>query len=162
MRKAFLKKARDALLAQKQQIHKQLDEEFREGRESNVDEGMDTYDLASEERTREINLILSDRDRDKLQAIEDALERIEEGSYGICEMCEEEIADDPRRRLTGAPCSRGMRGNGAASKQPRIRTKDFRRQDRQGSLCDAPDLRHRDDGVSLLFQVHPDRRHTGG
>ena len=31
MRKAFLKKARDALLAQKQQIHRQLDEEFREG-----------------------------------------------------------------------------------------------------------------------------------
>ena len=94
MRKTFLKKARDALLAQKQQILKQLDEEFREGKESNLDEGMDTYDLASEERTREINLILSDRDRDELQAIEDALERIEAGSYGICEMCEEEIAPE--------------------------------------------------------------------
>ena len=88
MRKAFLKKMSDALTAQKQQILRQLDEELKEGKEGAPDEGMDTYDLASEERDREINLILSDRDRDKLQAIEDALERISEASYGICEMCE--------------------------------------------------------------------------
>ena len=103
MRKAFLKKARDALTAQKQQILHQLDEEFREGKEGALDEGMDTYDLASEERNREINLILSDRDRDKLHAIEDALERIEAGSYGICEMCEEEIAPE---RLEALPFTR--------------------------------------------------------
>jgi DnaK suppressor protein len=103
MRKAFLKKMRDALVAQKQQILRQLDEEFREGKDSALDEGMDTYDLASEERNREINLILSDRDRDKLQAIEDALERIDGNSYGICEMCEEEIAPE---RLEALPFTR--------------------------------------------------------
>ena len=92
MRKAFLKKIRTTLTLQKQQILQQLDEEIREGKENELDEGMDTYDLASEERDREINLILGDRDRDKLQAIEDALDRIEEGEYGICEKCEEEIA----------------------------------------------------------------------
>src|SRR3989442_8377052 len=106
MRKAVLKKARDALTAQKQQILHQLDEEFREGKEGALDEGMDTYDLASEERNREINLILSDRDRDKLHAIEDALERIEAGSYGICEMCEEEIAPE---RLEALPFTRPCR-----------------------------------------------------
>ena len=103
MRKAFLKKARDALTARKEQILKQLDEELKEGKESALDEGMDTYDLASEERTREINLILSDRDREKLQAIEDALERIDAGTYGICEMCEEEIAPE---RLEALPFTR--------------------------------------------------------
>jgi DnaK suppressor protein len=103
MRKAFLKKMRDTLTAQKQQILEQLDEEFREGKEGALDEGMDTYDLASEERNREINLILSDRDREKLQAIEDALERIDEGAYGICEMCEEEIAPE---RLEALPFTR--------------------------------------------------------
>ena len=92
MRKAFLKKMRTTLTRQKQQILQQLDEEIREGKENELDEGMDTYDLASEERDREINLILGDRDRDKLQAIEDALDRIEEGEYGLCEQCEEEIA----------------------------------------------------------------------
>lgn len=103
MRKTFLKKTREALVARKEQILKQLNEEVKEGRESALDEGMDTYDLASEERSREINLILSDRDRDKLQAIEDALERIEDGSYGICESCEEEIAPE---RLEALPFTR--------------------------------------------------------
>jgi DnaK suppressor protein len=103
MRKAFLKKMRDTLTAQKRQIMQQLDEELREGKDSALDEGMDTYDLASEERNREINLILSDRDRDKLQAIEDALERIDSGAYGICEMCEEEIAPE---RLEALPFTR--------------------------------------------------------
>lgn len=103
MRKAFLKKARDALTARKEQVLKQLNEELKEGKESALDEGMDTYDLASEERTREISLILSDRDREKLQAIEDALERIDAGTYGICEMCEEEIAPE---RLEALPFTR--------------------------------------------------------
>ena len=103
MRKVFLKKMRTTLAGQKQQILLQLDEEIREGKESGLDEGMDTYDLASEERDREIHLILSDRDRDKLQAIENALERIEEGEYGICKDCEEEIA---QARLEALPFTR--------------------------------------------------------
>jgi DnaK suppressor protein len=103
MRKAFLKKMRTTLTRQKQQILQQLDEEIREGKENELDEGMDTYDLASEERDREISLILGDRDRDKLQAIEDALDRIEEGEYGLCEQCEEEIA---QARLEALPFTR--------------------------------------------------------
>jgi len=103
MRKAFLKKMRTTLTRQKQQILQQLDEEIREGKENELDEGMDTYDLASEERDREISLILGDRDRDKLQAIEDALDRIEEGEYGLCEQCEEEIA---QARIEALPFTR--------------------------------------------------------
>jgi DnaK suppressor protein len=103
MRKTFLKKTRDTLVARKEQILKQLHAEVKEGKEAALDEGMDTYDLASEERTREINLILSDRDREKLQAVEEALERIEDGSYGICESCEEEIAPE---RLEALPFTR--------------------------------------------------------
>ncbi len=103
MRKTFLKKTRDTLVARKEQILKQLNAEVKEGKEAALDEGMDTYDLASEERTREINLILSDRDREKLQAVEEALERIEDGSYGICESCEEEIAPE---RLEALPFTR--------------------------------------------------------
>ena len=103
MRKTFLTKMRTTLTRQKQQILQQLDEEIREGKENELDEGMDTYDLASEERDREINLILGDRDRDKLQAIEDALDRIEEGEYGLCEQCEEEIA---QARIEALPFTR--------------------------------------------------------
>ena len=103
MRKTFLKKTRETLVARKEQILKTLNEEVKEGKESALDEGMDTYDLASEERSREINLILSDRDREKLQAVEDAIERLDAGSYGICEACEEEIAPE---RLEALPFTR--------------------------------------------------------
>ncbi len=103
MRKTFLKKMHTTLTAQKQHILEQLDEEFRVGKEGTIEEGMDTYDLASEERNREINLILSDRDREKLQAIEDALERLASGDYGLCDVCEEEIAPE---RLKALPFTR--------------------------------------------------------
>ena len=42
-------------------------------------------------RDREINFILNDREREKLVAIDDALQRINDKSYGICESCEGEI-----------------------------------------------------------------------
>jgi len=64
---------------------------------------MDTYDLASDARDREINVILTDRDRDKLQAIDDALARIDDGTYGVCESCESDIAE---ARLEALPFTR--------------------------------------------------------
>lgn len=59
--------------------------------EGSKDEGRDTYDLASDERDREINFILNDREREKLHAIDEALQRISEKTYGLCESCEGEI-----------------------------------------------------------------------
>jgi DnaK suppressor protein len=103
MRKAFLKKARETLQEMKKQLLAEIKQDLRQGREGSKDDGMDAYDLASEERDREINFILTDRDRGKLQAIEDALERIEDGSYGVCESCESEIADG---RLVALPFTR--------------------------------------------------------
>ena len=47
------------------------------GPRASKDEGMDTYDLASDARDKEINLILSDRDREKVQAIDEALGRVD-------------------------------------------------------------------------------------
>ena len=103
MRKAFLKKARETLASMRAQMLKNVQQELQEGRDQNKDEGMDTYDLASDARDREISHILTDRDRGKLQAIEDALDRIDEGSYGVCESCEQEIAEG---RLQAMPFTR--------------------------------------------------------
>lgn len=103
MRKAFLKTARETLVEMKRQLLAEIQHDLKQGRETSKDEGMDTYDLASEERDREINFILTDRDRGKLQAIEDALERIDDGSYGVCEICEAEIAAG---RLVAMPFTR--------------------------------------------------------
>ncbi len=95
MRKDFLKKSNDSLTEMKKQLLREIQDRLKEESEGLKDEGRDTYDLASDERDREINIILSDRERDKLQAIDDSLERIEDKSYGMCECgcdnCEEEI-----------------------------------------------------------------------
>jgi DnaK suppressor protein len=46
---------------------------------------------AGDERDRELSLLLTDRDKEKLFAIDEALEKLKEGSYGICEECGDKI-----------------------------------------------------------------------
>jgi DnaK suppressor protein len=90
-RKEFLKQAADTLLETKKQAMKEMQGRVKEETEGVKDEGRDTYDLASDERDREINFILNDREREKLLAIDEALQRIKDKTYGICESCEGEI-----------------------------------------------------------------------
>ncbi|MBV5350084.1 TraR/DksA family transcriptional regulator, partial [bacterium] len=55
------------------------------------------------ERDRELGLILNDREREKVHSIDEALLRIAEGEYGICEECDEDI---PLGRLKVLPFTR--------------------------------------------------------
>lgn len=59
----------------------------------------DIYDIASNERERELALMFGDRDREKLKEIEDALERLKDNTYGECEDCSEPIAENRLRAL---------------------------------------------------------------
>jgi len=63
----------------------------------------DIYDQASSERDRELGLLLGDREREKVHSIDEAILRIDEGEYGICEECEEDI---PLGRLKAMPFTR--------------------------------------------------------
>jgi DnaK suppressor protein len=90
-RREFLKQAADTLLETKKQLLKEMQERVKGETEGVKDEGRDTYDLASDERDREINFILNDREREKLHAIDEALQRIKDKTYGICESCEGDI-----------------------------------------------------------------------
>jgi DnaK suppressor protein len=65
--------------------------------------GGDIYDQASSERDRELGLLLGDREREKLHSIDEALLRISENEYGICEECDEDI---PLGRLKAMPFTR--------------------------------------------------------
>ena len=103
MRKVFLKKSRETLEAMRSQLLRNVRQDLSDGRDQQKDEGMDTYDLASDARDREISSILTDRDRDKVQAIDEALGRVDDGSYGMCEDCESDIAE---ARLTALPFTR--------------------------------------------------------
>ncbi len=73
--------------------------------ESNVHkrESGDIYDIASNERERELSLTLGDRERKKLAEIDLALEKIKNKSYGECEECGEPVAE---KRLEVLPFTR--------------------------------------------------------
>ncbi len=68
-----------------------------------IEPGGDIYDQASSERDRELGLLLGDREREKIHSIDEALMRIDEGEYGICEECDEDI---PLGRLKAMPFTR--------------------------------------------------------
>ncbi len=51
----------------------------------------DPTDRASLESDRNFELRIRDRERKLIGKIREALERIEDGEYGLCESCEEEI-----------------------------------------------------------------------
>jgi DnaK suppressor protein len=85
------------------QTVRSVQHDLSEGREHQKDDGMDTYDLASDARDQEISVILTDRVREKLAAIDEALGRIDDASYGVCEECGLDIAEG---RLTALPFTR--------------------------------------------------------
>jgi len=72
-------------------MRKSLLEEITNGMKDGADDLKkdigDIYDLASSERERELSLILGHRDREKLAQIDEALSRISDGTYGVCEEC---------------------------------------------------------------------------
>lgn len=65
-------------------------------REESVDVG-DDMDQASSERDREFSLIIHQRHLRRLKQVDEAFERIDEGTFGLCEGTEEPI--DPKRLL---------------------------------------------------------------
>lgn len=68
---------------------------------SDLKENMpDPADRATLESDRNFTLRIRDRERKLIGKIKDALERIENGTYGICESCGEEISED---RLKARP-----------------------------------------------------------
>lgn len=95
----------DLLQKMKKETLTEISKTLKNGVDTNLatDPSGDIYDQASSERDRELGLLLGDREREKLHAIDEALLRIEENEYGICEECDEEI---PLGRLKAMPFTR--------------------------------------------------------
>lgn len=53
----------------------------------------DPNDRATQESDRNFELRIRDRERKLINKIKEALERIDNGTFGICEVCEEEIGE---------------------------------------------------------------------
>jgi len=60
----------------------------------------DPTDRASLETDRNFLLRVKDRERKLITKIQEALKRIDDGSYGVCELCGEEISE---KRLEARP-----------------------------------------------------------
>ena len=88
------------LLDQKRQLIEQANQTV--SRESNGAQGQlaDFADIASLESDRTFHLRLRDRERKLVQKIDQALERIAEGTFGLCERCGEDIGEE---RLNARP-----------------------------------------------------------
>jgi DnaK suppressor protein len=84
-------------------ILKELDDSISTERRAPQRDVGDFYDDAESEKGRQLNHLLSERDRIKLAQIDDALEKIEEETYGICEECG---CDIPKKRLNVLPFAR--------------------------------------------------------
>ena len=92
------------LLKLKEEAFEEIGKSLKSGTDKPSDEPSgDIYDQASNERDRELLLLLGDREREKIRNIDEALARLDEGEYGICEDCEEEI---PIGRLKAMPFAR--------------------------------------------------------
>ena len=63
----------------------------------------DEVDSSVNEQARELSLLMRDRNRDRLEAIEEAIQRMQTGDYGFCEECGDPI---PKQRLIAMPLAR--------------------------------------------------------
>lgn len=105
---SFLKAQKEALLQMRDRILPNMQgvtrDHLRSG-ESNVSSasGQHIGDAGSEAEVRDLTIRLLDKDREQLFEIDEALERIRRGVYGICEVSLEII---PKKRLQARPYCR--------------------------------------------------------
>lgn len=95
-----MKPIKDMLLSMREDLVREIARRSRAATGETVPDIGDILDSVSEERTRELDMILTDREKQKLKQIDDALDRIEENTYGFCEECGVKI---PRARLKVVP-----------------------------------------------------------
>ncbi|MDQ7006905.1 MAG: TraR/DksA family transcriptional regulator [Acidobacteriota bacterium] len=100
MRKRELDRYRKLLEERRAEVVDKAARIAGEGRSTVIQGGEDYVDDAVTNYTREFLLSLSSLEQKRLAMIEDALERIEDGSYGECEMCGEKIGS---ARLKAVP-----------------------------------------------------------
>lgn len=60
----------------------------------------DTTDIATEESDRDLTLRMHDHERKVVDEIRAAIRRVDEGDYGVCEACGDDIGE---RRLLARP-----------------------------------------------------------
>jgi len=91
---------RAKLAEQRQEIISLYEHDLRVGQEASDDGTEDIVDRANNAYNREFMFSLSDTERQMLVQIDGAIDRLDEGTYGMCGHCGLEI---PKARLRAVP-----------------------------------------------------------
>ncbi len=98
-----LEQYKQNLLLQRQQLVGQVNENQRQTFEFGIEEMQDPVDVAVIDREQTIMLSITESERDLLEQIDEALQRIELQNYGTCQNCGQLIAE---ARLNAVPYAR--------------------------------------------------------
>lgn len=91
---------RTALLKKQKELHDSYERDKEAGNAQPDDGIQDLADKAASAYSKELNFSLSDTERVTLVAIDEALERLEAGTFGVCTNCGTEVSE---KRLQAIP-----------------------------------------------------------
>ena len=100
MKKEELKRWQQQLFKAKRELMENVSEEEREGRDAVTVEAKDFGDMATEAYGQEMSFTISDAGRKHLKEIEEALLRVQDGTFGTCTRCQKPIDE---ARLEAVP-----------------------------------------------------------
>ncbi len=100
LKKKDLKRFRDLLIAKRNGILRNAQRTLSEDMTLDADDLPDEMDLASSEYLQSFTFRLRGREKTFLKKIDHALAKIDTGTFGVCEQCEEEIS---LKRLEARP-----------------------------------------------------------
>jgi DnaK suppressor protein len=95
-----LQKFREALEAKRTEIIRRAEQTLQQDMSLDTDDFPDEMDLASSEYLQAFTFRLRGREKVFLSKIQKALERIDNGTFGVCEECDEPISP---KRLEARP-----------------------------------------------------------
>ena len=98
-----LQEARKRLLTMREELLEESLKAYAESQSLGKDGVPDIGDMSSNSYNQEVLMNLSEAQRSRVRDIDAALERMDQGVYGFCARCEEEIAP---RRMEVRPFSR--------------------------------------------------------
>lgn len=100
MDKKKLEKYKKKLLETRMDLLAELQRITNGGKSKDMTEAMDPVDLADASYTADYSLAWTEKINRRIREIDESLERIKDGTYGICQVCGEDI---PEGRLEVRP-----------------------------------------------------------
>jgi DnaK suppressor protein len=94
---------RKRLLDKQEELMRLVSKSDQDGREADEEGTQDLADKAANAYTKEFLFHQSNDNRQILTMVNEALDRIKDGSYGICQVCEQEVQT---KRLEAVPWAR--------------------------------------------------------